>query len=66
MPIDKTHESKLIKSILRINGKALAVYLKDGTKIGIGRDDGLGAWLEIGPTPTYSHSDDTTTNTEDA
>ncbi len=65
MDIDKTHESKLIKSILtgkhkvggRDNGRARAVYLIDGTKISIGRDGYLGAWLEIGSTPTYSHDD---------
>ncbi len=53
--IDKTHESKLIRSILRLkDDKAHAVYLVDGTKINIVRDRYNGAWLEIGPVSTYT------------
>ena len=50
------HESKLIRSRLGKDNKYHAVYLVDGTKINIGRDDGLGAWLEIGPTPQVTLS----------
>ena len=44
-------ESKLIRSRLGRDEKYHAIYLTDGTKIRIVRDGGMGAWIEVGPTP---------------